>query len=176
MPSGQVHLHMHRRDQAGAQAGQHRCQSQCSVQAHLRKMSQILSGSQNRKFIDKQPYCILLVCKWFTDAVHRFLCRIQPIPGCYRSFITFQDAPQQFEAALLYSQVMHKKMMYSVGSHLYFFAQHSPHSLTTSRQPSLRTMAKFSLNKSTLSIYNLGPHLGLDALMQLTFCALFKSF
>lgn len=47
MPSGQVHLHMHRRDQAGAQAGQHRRQSQCSVQAHLRKMSQILSGSQN---------------------------------------------------------------------------------------------------------------------------------
>lgn len=44
---------------------------------------------------------------------------------------------QQFEAALLYSQVMHKKMMYSVGSHLHFFAQHSPHSLTTSRQPSI---------------------------------------
>lgn len=109
MPSGQVHLHMHRRDQAGAQAGQHRRQSQCSVQAHLRKMSQILSGSQNWKFIDKQPYCILLVCMWFTNAVHRFLCRIQPIPGCYRSFITFQDAPTVWGCLIVFPGYAQKK-------------------------------------------------------------------
>lgn len=34
----------------------------------------------------------------------------------------------------------------------------------------------FLLNKSGLSIYNPGPHLGLDALMQLAFCVDFKSF
>lgn len=38
LSAGQIHLHVHRRDQTGAQARQHCCQGQCCVQAHLRKI------------------------------------------------------------------------------------------------------------------------------------------
>lgn len=175
MPSGQVHLHMHRWDQAGAQAGQHRRQSQCSVQAHLRKVSQTLSGCQNWKFIGKAT----ILCPPSLHTVYRFSPQIplldsvnsrmrqklDYLSGCFSS-LRLPDCIPKFGT----------KIMYSFGSHVHVFMQHSPHSLTPSSQPSLRTMTKFSLNKSTLSIYNLDPHLGLDALMQLTFCALFKSF
>lgn len=56
--TGQIHLHVYRWDQAGTQAGQYCCQSQCSLQAHLCKACFCLHAN----WILKYKSCHISLC------------------------------------------------------------------------------------------------------------------
>lgn len=76
LSTGQIHLHMHRWDQAGTQTGQHCCQSQCSVQAHLRKSTSLSFAC----LVDfcctdvKTSACMQVFCFWISSLLDYIFC------------------------------------------------------------------------------------------------------